>query len=654
MTALDGPVSAALLHDLRAPLGHVIGFSELLLESSEDLGGLSTRWHQALHAVIASTHRITLRLNGVLSESGGAAASLVALSQALRPLLADTATLVDELTRLEEASRAELSGDVANIERGLRRFSALLHLDAPEDRTPLPAEHKPDRRRDGVVLVVDDDPQSRDLLARIMERIGLETHFAASGDAALSATCQHDFALILLDVQMPGLNGYEVLVMLQQEPRTRTVPVLVMSATDDARSVARFVELGAVDYLPKPFNLVLLRARISSCLETTRLRAQEQAIQRARTRLLATISHDLRQPLQAVRLYADALKPWLELPWPLNLLDRLQQASRSAVEMLDQFSDLSAIEEGVLRSSIEPVDLRTAIQRLCEQLRPTAEADHLQLRFRGSQAWVLTDRTQITRIVQNLVGNAIRHTARGSASSRPGVLVCIRRVGGGVAVDVVDNGPGIPQSRFGDIFEPYVQIKGAEELIGGRGLGLAIVAGLAAKLGLVVAPVRSSVGSGSRFRIVVPPDKLTTGPSNPVRESPEQLAEDWFDGRLIGVLDDDPMTLESLVAALRSRGAVCFGARTAVQFELALDAEMRFPDAVVLDLDLGSDVDGLGFLGALRGRLEYDVPAVLITGRSHPPAELPMSCSVLQKPVTLEQLALSLRGLHSTPGGVAL
>ena len=128
----------------------------------------------------------------------------------------------------------------------------------------------------GRVLVVDDNEANRDLLARRVRRQGHTVTVAEDGVRALELMGQEPFDLVLLDIMMPKMNGYQVLEHLKHDPNLRHIPVIVISAVDDIKSVVECIELGAEDYLPKPFNAVLLAARISNCLEKKRLRDQEQ------------------------------------------------------------------------------------------------------------------------------------------------------------------------------------------------------------------------------------------------------------------------------------------------------------------------------------------------------------------------------------------
>ncbi len=394
---------------------------------------------------------------------------------------------------------------------------------------------------------------------------------------------------------------------------------------------------------------------------------QLTALQGARTRLLASISHDLRQPLQAVRLFAEALQARSGLADAADnrapqrqqeLLRQQMRAADDAVAMLDQFSEFSAIEQGALQSHPERVDVRDVLDGVAATLQATHPREALAVTVHGRRQWLHIDRTQLARLVQNLAGNAARYSLGVRPGQRARVVPAVRPHTApdgtvGLAIDVVDNGRGIPADQREAIFEPYVQladaVSGASR--GGRGLGLAIVRGLVAQLGLQLAPLRSTVGRGTRFRVRVPAALRREGapPAPPApglrRDDPARL-----DGWLLALLEDEAAPRAALRAALEGVGATLIDAPTLPLLKAALDQEARFPDALVFDLDLGpGHPDGLAALEELRAEWELQVPAVIVTGRIAVMGTVPMPrrCTVLGKPLPLALLVATLR--HHAP-----
>ncbi len=398
--------------------------------------------------------------------------------------------------------------------------------------------------------------------------------------------------------------------------------------------------------------------------------AQLTALQGARTRLLASISHDLRQPLQAVRLFAEALQA---KPDPQDgaaparrqeLLRQQMRAADDAVAMLDQFSEFSAIEQGALQSHPELVDVRDVLDGVAASLQATHPRELLSLSVHGRSRWLFTDRTQLARLVQNLAGNAVRYSLGARPGERARVVLAVRphRMAGGehgLAIDVVDNGRGIPADKLEAIFEPYVQLEGGAggASRGGRGLGLAIVRGLVAQLGLQLAPLRSTLGRGTRFRVLVPAPLCRAGPPEP-QAVPARRGDDLarLDGWLLALLEDEAAPRAALRAALEGVGATIVDAGALDALKERLDEEPRFPDALVFDLDLGAgQPDGLASVEALRAEWELLVPAVIVTGRISVMGTVPMPrrCTLLGKPVPLALLVATLRRLAPAQGAAA-
>ena len=285
MTDRDPAVLAHARHELRTPLGHVIGYSEMLLEEVE--GDASPALAEPLRRLHDDARRLLTRVNELLAAPppGEDPADLGAV---LKPLVDPAEALVASATAVKRAAPADAGDDLrADIDKMARAAAHLVDLLAHGEFRPAHAsagaaddggergrgaEHAP---HTGVVLVVDDNADNRDLLARRLARQGHEVHAAAGGDEALAALRAGAFDLVLLDVLMPGKSGGEVLRELRADGALRDIPVLMISALDEMDTVIRCIELGAEDYLAKPFDAVLLRARVGACLEKKRLRDQE-------------------------------------------------------------------------------------------------------------------------------------------------------------------------------------------------------------------------------------------------------------------------------------------------------------------------------------------------------------------------------------------
>ncbi len=226
---------AHVRHELRTPINAVIGYSEMLVE---DAAPGQAELVADLHKILAAGRRLLELIEDIVRFS-----DLKADDAGLHTTDAGVSTMIESLV------------------------STMHALDAREASA----------QAGGLVLVVDDGEANRDILARRLRRDGYEAVCVPDGALALAALDERRFDLVLLDIMMPGLNGYQVLERLKASAGTRDIPVIMISALDDLDGIVRCIEMGAEDYLPKPFNPVILRARVEASLEKKRLRDREQA-----------------------------------------------------------------------------------------------------------------------------------------------------------------------------------------------------------------------------------------------------------------------------------------------------------------------------------------------------------------------------------------
>jgi CheY-like chemotaxis protein len=227
---------ANLRHELRTPINAVIGYSEMLLEDAADRG--QDDFLPDLEKIHASAQRFLEIINDLVTFSQGRSGGFDLAQQA-----SDTSAMIQGVVTTIRPLEEEPGGP------------------ARDDR--------------GSILIVDDNEINRDVLSRQLERQGHLVTAAEHGRRALEVLASQKVDLVLLDIMMPEINGYQVLQRLKGDPALRDIPVIMISALDEIDSVVRCVEMGAEDYLPKPFNPVLLKARIGACLEKKRLRDQE-------------------------------------------------------------------------------------------------------------------------------------------------------------------------------------------------------------------------------------------------------------------------------------------------------------------------------------------------------------------------------------------
>lgn len=305
-------------HDLNNTLGQVLGFAEMLLEEVQGAAHEKLRpelemiYQTAKHLVALNNevldakraevppHELREFDRAVREQSHQAATAAESVAKKSRKLMGDV--FRSDLARIAAAARKAME-----ITPGLMAGSAgeAQTATAPTPARPLPvSDWLPARAeapragpsRGGTILVVDDMEENRELLNRRLSRLGYAVHLAGTGEAALQFIAATPVDLILLDILMPGVDGIEVLGRLKSNPVTQHIPVVMLSSADQIDTVVRCIELGADDFLPKPFNAVLLMARIESSLSKKRLRDREveflkqlQAEQEISERLLLNI-----------------------------------------------------------------------------------------------------------------------------------------------------------------------------------------------------------------------------------------------------------------------------------------------------------------------------------------------------------------------------
>jgi sigma-B regulation protein RsbU (phosphoserine phosphatase) len=271
----------SLKHELRTPLNHIIGYSEMLIEDASESS-----------TVVADLERIHTAGRHLLAVVNDLFDPDKAPAYQEFPSLLDheLRTPLNQIIGYAELLQEEApdsAADLGKIHAAARRLLDLIVEHFGENRVAwivaapaaAPQVSAGISAHPGRILVADDDESNREMLLRRLARLGHTVSVAENGRQALDLLAGEDFDLMLLDLQMPELNGYQVLEHLRADATLRDLPVIVLSASDNTSRIALCIEMGAADYLTKPFEPVLLRARIDSCLEKKRLRDRERATQ---------------------------------------------------------------------------------------------------------------------------------------------------------------------------------------------------------------------------------------------------------------------------------------------------------------------------------------------------------------------------------------
>ncbi|MCU0904536.1 MAG: hybrid sensor histidine kinase/response regulator [Tabrizicola sp.] len=371
-----------------------------------------------------------------------------------------------------------------------------------------------------------------------------------------------------------------------------------------------------------------LEARVMErTLELEDALAHAERANASRSRFVAAASHDLLQPLSAAKLFissiaGDGLDPGAQVA-----LEKAQNALMSVEGLVDALLDISKLESGKAAVSVGAVSLDRLLRTMAEEFAPMAAAKGLKLTVVPCSATVDSDPAYLRRILQNLIGNAIRYTARGR------VLVGARRRGGVVRLEVWDTGPGIPEDAQNDIFKEFYRLNARASASEGMGLGLAIVERACALLGHPLG-LNSEVGRGTCFMVQVPLSEA--GPGLPQQiDPPERRRGPVAADKIAFLVENDAELRRALGLLLEKWGMTVLEADSGEE-ALALIAEIGIlPDIFLVDHQLGDGMTGIVFLERIAAQ-HGPVRAQLITanrGREIREAAEAAGLGILHKPI---------------------
>jgi signal transduction histidine kinase len=466
------------------------------------------------------------------------------------------------------------------------------------------------------ILVVDDRADKCLAYEVMLADLKQEVICARSGKEALRHLLQRDFAAILLDVNMPGMDGFETAALIRQRKRSETTPIIFVSAVNDTVShISRGYSLGAVDYILTPVVPAILRAKIAVFVDlfkkteqikqqaeeranlireqATAERARDEAerASAAKDRFLAMLSHELRTPLTPV--LASVLSLEQENNIPESVRESLQLIRRNVeleARLIDDLLDLTRISRGKVQLSFEIVDAHTLLRNALEICQSDIEQKKIELGtdFAADRVHLQADPARLQQIFWNLIKNAVKFTPNGGKLS-----IRTANNDGQLRVEVEDSGCGIDGDVLAKVFYPFEQ--GGRTDLGGLGLGLAISKALVeAHQGTINAESRGR-NLGAKFTTLFP-----TCENNVVQQSVDapRPSSARKSVRLL-LVEDHEDTNRSLTRMLRRRGYEVHPAYD-VRSALGLARAMQF-DVLVSDIGL-PDGSGTELLKMLRSK----------------------------------------------------
>ncbi|MBD2182449.1 response regulator [Planktothrix sp. FACHB-1375] len=364
------------------------------------------------------------------------------------------------------------------------------------------------------ILLVDDNSDMRAYLTRILSE-HLKVEAVADGTGALAAVQNRVPDLILTDVMMPGLDGFELLKTLRADPRTREVPIILLSARAGVEAVVEGLEAGADDYLIKPFSAQELVSRVSTHLQMAQLRGE--ALHRARTdihrrdELLSIVSHELNTPLVSILGWTRLLRASPPSPSMLaKALDTIERNATLQAKLVQDLLDISRITAGKLRLNLEPVELKSVIETAIATVAQTAQAKAIDLVWRETIAQsdsvtVMGDPDRLQQVICNLLTNAIKFTPEGGQVEVSLLTDRQRQIANEdyAEIRVIDSGIGISAEFLPFVFDRFRQAKDSNAAKG-LGLGLAIVQHLVELHKGTINAKSAGIGQGATFIVRLP------------------------------------------------------------------------------------------------------------------------------------------------------
>jgi signal transduction histidine kinase len=500
------------------------------------------------------------------------------------------------------------------------------------------------------ILIVDDRPENLIALKKSLEDLEVEFFTATSGDEALKIILHHQFALLILDVMMPGMDGYELAELIRSQNETKEVPLIFLTAMDSSKSsMFKGYQSGAVDFLFKPIEEEIIRnkakvfiqldkqkieiQKVNKELQTSYDKLEERIEERtqelkqskelaekhskAKTDFLSSMSHELRTPMNAILGFSQLMREDRKNPlsdFNNSRLDQILKAGDHLLHLINEVLDLTQVESGKATVSLEPINIAELTLDILNVIRPMAKKFDISLIDQitaDDKTFVIADKIRLKQVLLNLISNGIKYNRK-----KGKVTLSLEKQGSDeINILVTDTGMGLSKEQIENIFEPFERLGANTYEIEGTGIGMTISKKLIELMNGRI-KVKDLKGKGLQVSVCFPscePPALDKENNSSLQASPPYIfSKEKFTVLYIEDNKANVLLVEDILSEFEDVQLLISS-----QSQIGLDlAYAHQPNLILLDINL-PEMDGLEVLKRLKNMEETcDIPVIAISANA--------------------------------------